>query len=66
MSVDKSGNDKKWKVAYPMRNSNVGTMVWKVVLQQFYFEQANANSQHFFHLVGAINDLIDNRSNKSN
>ena len=32
-----------------MGHSNIGTMVWKVVLQQFYFEQANANEQHFFY-----------------
>ena len=33
-----------------MENNNIGTMVWKVVLQQFYLEQANANEQHCIHL----------------
>ena len=60
-----------------MGNSNIGTMVWKVVLQQFYLEQANEAMQckwTTFHSsfkecylkVRAINNLIDNRSNKSN
>ena len=33
-----------------MENNNIGTMVWKVVLQQFYLDQANENEQHFIHL----------------
>ena len=57
-----------------MRNNNIGTMVWKVVLKQFYFEQTNANDNISFIYQGmlwywkvrAINNLIDNRPNKSN
>ena len=30
-----------------MGSNNIGTMVWKVVLQQFCFEQTKTNEQHF-------------------
>ena len=33
-----------------MGKNNIGTMILKAVLQQFYFEQTNTNEQHFIHL----------------
>ena len=33
-----------------MGNNNMGTVLWKVVLQEFYFEQTNTNEQYLIHL----------------